>query len=337
MWVRLPPALYKTAASCGGYLFPAYATIISMDILDPRLVFMGSPNFALPILQTLHAHFSVVGVVTQPDRPAGRGRKLTPPPVKSWTTEHNLPVIQPHRPHLPEAIEHIQRWNPDLIVVAAYGQILKPILLELPPHGCLNVHASLLPRWRGASPVQHAILHGDEQTGVTIMLMEAGMDTGPILSQKAIPIQPEETAGSLSDRLARLGADLLVQTIPPYLRGEITPQPQDETQATYAPMLKKADGELDFFQPAERLARKVRAFHPWPGTFFYWQDRRLRVLRAHAVPEVDSKPGQIEIHAGLPAIGTSQGMLVIDEIQPAGKKSMTGKAFLAGAPQWKTR
>jgi len=290
--------------------------------MDTRIVFMGSPEFALPTLTALARNFNVVGVVTQPDRPAGRGRNLTPPPVKELAAELDLPVIQPARLSAPEAMRQLQLWAPELIVVAAFGQILRPAVLDLPKYGCINVHASLLPRWRGAAPIQAAILHGDETTGVTIMLMDPGVDTGSILSQRAVRILEDDTAGSLSTRLAVVGAELLTETLPRYLSGELQPQPQDERQATYAPMLKKAAGELDFNQPAEQLARQVRAFHPWPGAYMFWQGQRLKIHQAHAAP------------GGLPAVGAVNGVLVLDKLQPAGKKPMPGDVFLRGARGW---
>ncbi len=300
----------------------------------PRIVFMGSPDFAVPTLRTLAAHYPVVGVVTQPDKAAGRGRKLTPPPVKVVAQELGLPLIQPRRLREEAAMAQLRAWQPDLIVVAAYGQILKPAVLDLPPFGCINVHASLLPRWRGASPIQHAILHGDAQTGITIMQMDPGMDTGPILRQRAIPITPDDTAATLSARLAALGADLLRETLPDYLAGRIQPQPQDDSQATYAPLLKKADGELDFTRPATYLARQVRAFHPWPGTFTTWKGQPFKVLAARAVDAPSPGPGVHTIHQDYPAIGTSHGLLVLITVQPAGKKPLDGRAFLRGARAW---
>ncbi len=301
---------------------------------------MGSPEFALPTLRALAERYPVVGVVTQPDRPAGRGRRLSPPPVKTLAESLGLPVIQPPRLGEEEAMSRLHAWAPDLIVVAAFGQILRPKVLDLPPFGCLNVHASLLPRWRGAAPVQAAILQGDDQSGVTIMKMDAGVDTGPILNQRALPILPDDTAGSLSQRLAQLGAELLLETLPAYLSGEITPRPQ-EGEATYAPMLRKEDGMLDLTLPADALARKVRAFNPWPGAFTIWRRQALKVHLAHAVndPEAgiaEPTPGARAIWEGKPAILTGHGLLVLDVVQPAGKRPMSGEEFLRGARDWTT-
>ncbi len=302
--------------------------------MNPRTVFMGSPEFALPTLQALAGRYNVVGVVTQPDRPAGRGRLLTPPPVKILAQALAIPVIQPEKMKDPEVLQQIQAWNPELIVVVAFGKILRPVFLDLPVYGCINVHASLLPRWRGAAPIPAAILNGDDHTGVTIMRLDPGVDTGPWLAQRSIPILPDDTAQSLGERLAQIGAGLLLETLPPYLRGELPLQAQDEALATYAPLLNKDDGRLDFSQPAELLARRVRAFNPWPGAFMLWSGQPLKIHRASAVGDITALPGQTVIHADLPAVGTASGLLVLDEVQPAGKKSMPGKVFLQGARQW---
>lgn len=300
-----------------------------------RIVFMGSPDFAVPILRRLAAEYQVVGVVSQPDRAAGRGQTLQSPPVKRAAQELGLEIIQPERLRQPEALARLQAWAPDLVVVAAFGQILKPAALELPRFGCINVHASLLPRWRGAAPIQAAILSGDSQSGVTIMKMEAGLDTGPILLQRAIALSPQENGGSLFEKLASLGATLLLEAIPPYLRGELLPQAQAEQGVTYAAMLKKEDGLLDFTRPAEELERRARAMFPWPGAFFLWRGAPLKVLRAHLAPaQKRAAAGTPTIFGGLPALHTATDLLVLDELQPAGKRPMPAKAFLSGARDW---
>jgi len=298
-----------------------------------KIVFMGSPDFALQTLRALHQNYTVVGVVTQPDRAAGRGRELKPPPVKTLALELDIPVIQPERLSQPEAMDQLRAWAPYVIVVAAFGQILKKDVLDLPKFGCINVHASLLPRWRGAAPINAAILHGDEETGVTIMKMDAGLDTGPILAQRSIRIAPDETAGSLFDKLSALGADLLLETLPGTFAGKIEAHPQPEEGATYAGMMKKQEGELDFSQPAEELERKVRAFNPWPGAYFEWGGKRLKVHRA-SVSQGVKRVGERLVVDGCPAVGTSEGVLLLKEVQPAGKKRMNGKSFLAGARDW---
>ncbi len=303
-----------------------------------RIVFMGSPDFAVPILEALSKHCSILGVVTQPDRPAGRGGTLKPPAVKEAALRLGLPVIQPEKLRQPEAMNQLRAWTPDVIVVAAFGQILRQDVLELPPFGCVNVHASLLPRWRGAAPIQAAILAGDAETGITIMKMDSGVDTGPILSQRSIPIAGDETGGSLFGKLSSLGADLLVETLPRYLSGELIPQAQSSEGATYTPTLNKEDGLLNFTQPAAALERRVRAMNPWPGAYFEWQGGLLKVHKAHTdfvFTYMFQPPGTRTIHLGLPAIyGGDNTMLVLDEVQPAGKKPMPGKAFLAGARNW---
>ena len=234
-----------------------------------------------------------------------------------------------------QALIQLKAWGPDLIVVAAFGQILRSEVLDLPPFGCINVHASLLPRWRGAAPIQAAIRHGDQQSGVSIMKMDTGIDTGPVLSQRMLDILPEETGSSLAPKLAQLGADLLIDTLPGYVRGEIHPHAQTG-EATYAPMLKKSDGHLEFTQPAVELERKVRAFNPWPGTFMEFNDSRLKIHHAKVSQSKTGshKPGSRVVVEGLPAVQTSAGSLVLLQVQPAGKKSMTGEVFLRGARDW---
>jgi methionyl-tRNA formyltransferase len=301
--------------------------------LSTRVVFMGSPDFALPTLKALTERYDVVGVVTQPDRASGRGRELKAPPVKRLALELGLPVMQPEKLRLPEAMEQLHAWAPELIVVAAFGQILKKDVLELPRYGCINVHASLLPRWRGAAPINAAILHGDDETGVTIMQMDVGLDTGPMLSQRSIPLTREDTAGSVFDRLSTLGADLLLETLPEYLSGKLTPIPQPEEGVTYAPMLKKDEGQLDFAHDVHELERRVRAFNPWPGAFIDFHGAPLKVHRAR-VGAGEVPVGHRLIYQSQPAIGALGGMLILEEVQPAGKKSMSGKAFLAGARDW---
>lgn len=300
-----------------------------------RIVFMGSPEFAMPSLQALAdwGQANLVGVVTQPDRPAGRGRQLTPPPVKTLAQQLNIPVIQPERLREKAAMQQLQAWAPELIVVAAYGQILRPAVLDLPVHGCVNVHASLLPRWRGASPIVAAILHGDAKAGVTIMRMDPGMDTGPMLSKRSIHIQPDDTAGSLGDKLSLLGAELLVDTLSGYLDGGLQPQPQPEEGVTLAPLLEKSAGVLDFNETAEHLERKVRAYNPWPVASLPWKGGPLRVLRAK-VAAGSGAAGRRVILDGLPAVVTSQGVLVLEQVQPSGKKPMSGRDFLQGARDW---
>lgn len=297
---------------------------------------MGSPDFSLPTLRQLAQIYQVVGVVTQPDRASGRGRELKAPPVKLLAQELNIPVIQPQKLREPEAMQQLREWNPDLIVVAAFGQILKKDVLDLPKFGCINVHASLLPRWRGAAPINAAVLAGDEETGVTIMKMDVGLDTGPMLSMKRIRIKPDDTAGSLFDALSTLGADLLIETLPVYMDGKIAPEPQPEEGATYAPMLKKEDGRLDFNQSAIELERRIRAMNPWPGAWFEWNGNLLKVSRGVVNEGRGKEVGSRLIVDGRPAVRCADGILILDEVQPSGKKVMPGKAFLSGARDWES-
>lgn len=299
-----------------------------------RVVFMGSPEFALPSLRMLAERYHLVGAVTQPDRAAGRGRELKAPPVKTLALQLNIPIIQPQKLREPEAMAQLREWRPDLIVVVAFGQILKKDVLELPKHGCVNIHASLLPRWRGAAPVHAAILAGDEETGVTIMKMDEGLDTGPILARRSIRIRRDDTTGSLQEVLSTLGAELLIETLPDYLAGRIVPQPQPEEGATYAPMLGREDGLLDFTQPARALERRVRAMNPWPGAWFEWNGQALKVLRAAVSGEKRLEAGSRLIVEGRPAVTCADGTLILEEVQPAGKRIMPGKSFLAGARNW---
>ncbi len=298
-----------------------------------KVVFMGTAEFAVPSLQALvrSATHTVVGVVTQPDRSAGRGRQVAESPVKWFAAQDGLPVIQPQKLKEPEAMAQLTAWAPEVIVVAAFGQILKPAVLDLPLHGGLNVHASLLPRYRGAAPIAAAILAGDDETGVTIMRMDAGLDTGPLLARRAEPIGPDDTARTLSERLAHLGAALLVEVLPDYVAGKLAAQPQDDAHATYAPQLKKEDGHLNFSRPAVEVERRVRAFTPWPGAFALWEGQPLKILRAAVLEAAASEPGRVLLTDRGPVIGCDPGGLLLLEVQPAGKKAMPAADFARGA------
>lgn len=299
-----------------------------------RVVFMGTPEFAMPTLQRLIDQHQVVGVFTQPDRAAGRGRQVIPSPVKRLALAHNLPVLQPRSLRRePKAIEHLRTLAPDVIVVAAYGLILPQAVLDIPAHGALNVHASLLPKYRGASPIAGAILGGETETGVTIMLMDAGMDTGPILAQAREPIHPDDTTGTLEPRLARLGADLLAETLPRWLKGEITPQPQDNSQATYTRLIAKEDGQIDWTEPAELIERKVRAYNPWPAAYTTWAGNLLKILKAQASLDtsIAAQPGEVLRHSMGIVVGTGHGLLRLESVQLAGKRAMDADDFARGA------
>jgi len=297
-----------------------------------KLIFMGTPDFAVPVLKALIGQYEIVAVVTQPDRRAKRGRRLEASPVKAVALAHDLLVLQPLSLRHPDAVAELRTLVPDVIVVAAYGHILRAEVLAIPPMGCLNVHASLLPRCRGAAPVSAAILAGDEETGITIMLMDEGMDTGPILSQAICPISPQDTRETLRARLAQLGADLMMDTLPRWLAGEIEPQPQDHDQATYCYLIAKEDGLIDWSQPAIEIYRTCQAYCSWPGIYTYWRGKLLKVLSAEALPQWSGEEelGRVmALDEGL-AVATGEGALLLGEVQLAGKKALSAEAFARG-------
>ncbi|MCW5558519.1 MAG: methionyl-tRNA formyltransferase [Verrucomicrobiae bacterium] len=307
-----------------------------------RVVFLGTPEIARTLLRALAStpDIQVVAVGAQPDRPLGRGLQLTAPPVKQEALRLGIPVLQPESAREPAFLEALRELRPDLIVVAAYGQILPQKLLDLPPHGCVNVHTSLLPRWRGAAPIQWAIASGDTETGVTLMRMDAGLDTGPMITAARTPITDEDTAATLHDRLAALGAQLLADTLPAYLAGRLTPRAQPAEGVTIARKIHRNDGHLDWTQSAETLWRRLRAFTPWPGAFALVPSAsHTFLLKVHAAlpeappPETAAVPGTV-----LPGDGSSirvacgRGVLRLLQVQPAGGRRMDAAAFLAGHP-----
>ena len=300
-----------------------------------KTVFMGAPEFSTPTLQALlnDSAYEVAAVVTQPDRRAGRGRKLTMTPVKKMALAAGVPALQPASLRDPAVFAELASYEPDLIVVAAFGQILRSNVLELPRFGCINVHASLLPRWRGASPIQAAILAGDPITGSTIMRMDKGMDTGPILAQAAEVIRPNDTAAALSERLARQGAQLLMNTLPCYIEGKLAPRAQDDAGATVCRLIKKEHARIDWTQPAEHIERMVRAYNPWPIAFTFWRGQMLKVGRARVV-EGAAEPGRVIAYERGAAVGTGSGLLVLEQVQPAGKRMMSIEDFLRGRPEF---
>lgn len=298
-----------------------------------KVIFMGTPQFAVPSLAALIAHHEVVAVVTQPDAPAGRGKALSASPVKQLAVSKGLPVLQPPSLKPAEAVESLRAFEPDVIVVAAFGQILRQNVLDLPRFHCVNVHASLLPRWRGASPISAAIAAGDPVTGVTIMLMEAGLDSGPMLSQRELKIDPDDTTGSLTDRLSRVGAELLVETLPGWLGSSIAPKRQDEALVTLAPRLAKEQGAIDWAHSASRIERHVRAMTPWPSAYTRWQGKQLKILRA-VVGHVDSRDkqpnGTVIVDRNHTYVQCGDGVLQLLEIQLEGKRAMPADAFTRG-------
>ena len=304
-----------------------------------RIVFMGSPEFAVPSLEQLILNqYQVVAVYTQPDRPAGRGRTLVSPPVKEVALRWSLPVVQPVSLKSKEAVSQLAEFHPDVIVVVAFGQILPQAVLDLPSCGCINIHPSLLPRFRGASPVASAILAGSEFTGVSIMLMDEGLDTGPVLTRAQIPIAPRDTTGSLTAKLSRIAAQLLLDVLPSWIRGEIIPQPQNEAEATYSSELTKKGGEIDWHLSAVDIWRRVRAFYPWPGCYTRWQGRQLKIIEAVPLPgERAIGVGQVVAlnKAGaVLGVNTGDGVLGILRVQLEGKRAMSGAEFLRGQRQF---
>lgn len=296
-----------------------------------KVVFMGTPDFAVPTLRKLIKTQTVVGVVTQPDRPAGRGRQLRPSPIKLLAQENNIPIYQPKSLRKLAAAETLQAWQPDVIVVAAFGQILRPHVLDLPPHGCINVHASLLPRWRGAAPIQSALMAGDAETGVTLMQMDPGLDTGPTYVAEAIPIHADETAATLHDRLSILGGEMLARYLADILAGNISAVPQDDSLSTYAPMLEKELGRLDWKRSSVELERHIRAMTPWPGAFTTWNGEVLKILAADIEDKCqDGQPGKVILKNDQLIVLCGNGGLALDTIQLAGKRAMQAPDFVRG-------
>lgn len=296
---------------------------------NTRIVYMGTPDFAVPCLERLiDLGYNVVGVFSQPDKPKGRGYKLAPPPVKEVALAAGIPVFQPEKMRDGTALAMLKELAPELIVVVAYGKILPKDILELPKYGCINIHGSLLPKYRGAAPIQWSVINGEKVTGVTSMKLDEGMDTGDMLLKIETPILPDETAGELFDRLAPIGADCLEQTLE--LFGESAPEGerQDEAQATYAPMLKKEDGAVDFSLPAQKLHDLIRGTSPWPSAYTTLDGARLKLLRS-SVTDGSGRPGEL-LDAKKLMIACGDGALLITEVQPEGGKRMNAEDFLRG-------
>jgi methionyl-tRNA formyltransferase len=304
---------------------------MSTPVTPLRIVFFGTPDFAVPSLRALLAGTDpVVGVVCQPDRPAGRGQRVTVPPVKQVALAANVPVLQPEKLRAPEFLAALRRWAPDLIVVAAYGRILPPPVLDLPRHGCINVHGSLLPKYRGAAPIQWAILRGEVVTGITIMQMNDRMDAGDILLQRETRVGDDETYGELQTRLADIGAHALSDAIAQLHAGTLQLQAQREEEMTLAPMIKKEDGRIDWTQPAVVIARRVRAFNPWPSAVTSLEGKLLKIHRAHAATRHSGEPGTVVgIDDGI-EVATGEGTLVLDAVQLEGRKRLAAAEFARG-------
>ena len=302
-----------------------------------RVVFMGTPEFAVPALEALIGRYEVVAVYTQPDKAAGRGRVIEESPVKKAALQHNLFVLQPENFKSIETRAQLSDLRPDVIIVAAYGQILPPSVLAVPPFGCLNIHPSLLPKYRGVAPVPAAILNGDEFTGVSIMLLDKGVDTGPVLTMVHVPVTPQDTAGSLMEKLSRTSAQLLMDTLPGWFRKEIKPQPQNNADASYTKMLIKEAGEIDWKLPAVQIWRQVRAYQTWPGCYTRWQGKQLKIVEAAPLAGEGIKETGVVVAvkegAAVFGITTGDGILGVTKVQMEGKKVVTAKEFLNGQRQ----
>jgi methionyl-tRNA formyltransferase len=317
-----------------------------------RIIYMGTPAFAVPSLNALvrgaapglvlPEGYEIATVITRPDKPSGRKQEVVYSPVKQAALAHGLPVWQPGSFKKAENQAALAEFGADLFIVAAFGQILPQAVLDLPRYGTLNVHASLLPRYRGSSPISEAILQGEKEAGVTIMLIDAGVDTGAMLLKRAVPISATETTASLTPRLADLGASLLLEALPLWIRGDLQPQPQDHTQATHTRMLKKEDGHIDWSRPAEELARAVRAYTPWPNAYTAWRGKLLKILVASPATDTPAgQPGTVALvnqaqdgktHKAL-SIATGQGNLLVERVQLEGKRAMSVDEFVRGNAQ----
>lgn len=298
-----------------------------------RIIFMGTPDFACPILTKLiDRGDTILAVVTQPDRPKGRGQKLLPPPVKVIAEKHGIPVLQPLKVRTPEFIAQIRELAPDLMVVVAFGQILPQSLLDIPKHGCINIHASLLPRYRGAAPINWCLVNGEVETGITTMQMDAGLDTGDMLVKRTISIGPDEDAQSLHDRLSSLGAETIDETLLNLVNGTLTPEKQDNSLSCYAPMLKKEDGLIDWNKNPEQIKNLVRGLTPWPGAYTTLGNKTLKLFKVSVV-EGSAAPGEV-ISAGKNGIvvACGSGSIRIEELQLEGRKRLSAANFLAGYP-----
>lgn len=296
-----------------------------------KIVFMGTPGFAVPSLNALiESEDEVVGVVTKADKPQGRGQRIESPPIKILSQQYGIPILQPEKLKTEEFFNELRIFNPDLICVTAYGKILPKNILELPPCGCINVHASLLPKYRGAAPINWAIINGEKNTGITTMLMNEGMDTGDILLQEEMPIDEEDTGETLSEKLSHIGAELLIQTIKLLKENKLSPIPQDHSKATYASMLKKEDGLIDWSKSAQEIKNSIRGTLPWPGAYTFLEGKNLKIYRA-IVSLGQGKPGLVIISTtGTLRVATGAGAIDIHELQIEGGRRLPTEAFLSG-------
>lgn len=302
-----------------------------------KIVFMGTPEFAVGALEAIiEAGHEVVCAVTQPDKPKGRGKAIQFPPVKECALAHGIPVFQPVKIKTPEAVEQLAAYEADLFVVAAFGQILSSEILHMPKYGCINIHASLLPKYRGAAPIQWAVINGERESGVTIMQMNEGLDTGDMLTKAVVPITADDTGDSLHDKLMKAGAELVVKTLPMIERGEIDPQPQNDEDSCYAKMLQKSLGRIDWTKSAEELERLVRGLNSWPGCYTAFRGKNLKVWEAEAVSEkteTETASGTVAlVTKETIGVSTGNGILLLKSVQPEGKKRMQVKDYLLGYP-----
>jgi len=300
-----------------------------------KVIFMGTPDFSVPVLQRLiEDGYEIIAAVTQPDRPVGRKKVMTPPPVKVEALKHNIPVYQPEKIRKSEELQQIIALQPDVIVTAAFGQILPKELLDAPKFGCINVHASLLPELRGGAPIHYSIIQGKEKTGITIMYMAEKLDAGDIISVAEVKIEEEDTVGTLHDKLSAVGSELLSSTLPKLLAGEITPISQDDQLATFAPNIKRADEKIDWSLSGEEIYNKIRGLNPWPVAFTYYQGNVMKVWSSKKVAKsIEATPGTVvAINEDGPIIATGNDTYIqLKEVQPAGKKKMDSGQFLRGA------
>lgn len=297
-----------------------------------KVIFMGTPDFSVGTLEALiEAGHEVTLVVTQPDKPKGRGKAMQYTPVKETALAHGIEVYQPAKIREPECVEYLKKYEADIMVVVAFGQILTKEILDMPKYGCVNVHASLLPKYRGAAPIQWAVINGEKVSGVTTMRMDEGIDTGDMILKEEVELDSEETGGSLFERLAKTGAELCVKTLTAIEDGTATYTPQDNAQATHTKMIKKQLGEIDFTNPAEEIERLIRGLNPWPSAYTHWNGKTLKIWKASVVEKESGKePGIIEVGKNTIAVQTGKGMLQLEEIQLEGKKRMQTDAFLRG-------
>jgi methionyl-tRNA formyltransferase len=300
-----------------------------------KILFWGTPEFAVPTLKTLYeANHEIVGVVTQPDRPKGRGRTLQPSPVKQYALEKGLQVFQPEKASNPKFIDDLYQLRSDMFIVIAYGQILRQTVLEIPKWFCMNIHASLLPKYRGAAPINRSILNGDTETGITTMKMDEGMDTGDMLLKRTVPIKLDDDAVSLAEKLSKVGAESTIETLELLARGKLDLIAQNDSEATLAPKLKKEEGLIDWEKSAETLHNQVRGFSPWPGAYTFYGAKRVSIIKSEMVSgEESDEPGVVARVSDYGIeVGTSKGRLIVKELKPEGKGGMSAQSFLRGNP-----